>query len=82
MIPMRLFPRGDGMADDIPQDKIIEASEDVRVGALAAGTESGRPSIGIFARMPDGRYVFIQTTLRLFLTAADTFKAVHGDPRT
>lgn len=81
--PLRIFPNGDGMLSDVPDGKLVHVKEpDLRVSALAAGTTSGKPSVGIAITMTDGTVVFAETTLALFLTAADAFKAAHGDPRT
>jgi hypothetical protein len=63
---------GDGAWPDMagaPEAK-LEA-----VSRLRFGVTSGRSSVGFRLRMPDGRLVFAQTTMRLFLTAADAFRA-------
>lgn len=72
----------EGMLADIAEsrDDLIECT-DLRIGALADGTEGGKPSIVIAAVTPDGKPVVIQTTLALFLSAGDAFKARWGDPR-
>lgn len=78
-----LFPRGDGAFEELLASNatLIEA-ELQAVGGLAEGTKSGAPSVGMLVRAPDGQQYLVQTTLRLFLTAADALRAVHGDPRT
>jgi hypothetical protein len=72
---------GEGMLNDVPFDKIINIETEVRVGGLVNGMDSGKPSVGISAMLPDGRAVLIQTSLSLFLMAADVLKAHYGDPR-
>ena len=51
------------------------------IGALPAGMSSGLPSVGICIDLPNGEYVFAETSLKLFLNAADALKARYGDPR-
>lgn len=50
------------------------------IGGMPRGTESGNPSVMIAFEMDDG-YLVAETTLALFLEAADVLKAKHGDPR-
>jgi hypothetical protein len=51
------------------------------IAALERGMVGGRPSVALGIVLPDGRWVFAETSLRLFLTAADVLKARFGDPR-
>lgn len=51
------------------------------IGGLPAGTQSGKPTVAFKLALPDGRVLFTETTLALFLTAADALKARYGDPR-
>jgi hypothetical protein len=45
--------------------------------------ESGKPSVCIGVFLPNnGGCVLAETSLALFLTAADALKARFGDPRT
>ena len=63
---------------------VVEYTGPVTIGGMAKGTESGKPvvMIGIFGIDADDNDVLvIQTTLALFLNAADALKARHGDPR-
>lgn len=55
---------------------------EIEVHSLTDATSGGKPSVGFVFGLPDGRPVLVETTLALFLTAADALKAVHGDPRT
>lgn len=48
---------------------------------LPDGTARGRPTVALFITLPDGKAVLWETTLTLFLTAADALKAKFGDPR-
>lgn len=60
---------------------IVHLQEELHVTALPNGTTSGKPSVAFGFLLPDGRMVFAETTLALFLMAADAFKARCGDPR-
>jgi hypothetical protein len=60
----------------------IAAEQPIHVALLESGMESGKPSIAFGFVLPDGRWVFAQTSMALFLTAADAFRAKAGDPRT
>lgn len=63
---------GDGAWPDmlgVPEAK-LEA-----IGRLTKGTSGGHSSIAFRLRMPDGSLVIAQTTMKLFLTAADTMRA-------
>jgi hypothetical protein len=44
--------------------------------------ESGKPSVALGFELPDGRWVLAETSLALFLTAAEALRARYGDPRT
>jgi hypothetical protein len=53
----------------------------INIGGLSRGTSEGKPVVWILVDVPNGKPVLAQTTLSLFLTAADTLKAKWGDPR-
>lgn len=75
---------GDGGLADIPREKIVDATGlQFRIMAMPGGMAPSRAaSVAVAIEMPDGRTLFAQTSLALLLTAADAFKAKHGDPRT
>ncbi len=52
------------------------------IGGMPGGTELGNPTVMIAFRMNEGYSLVAETTLALFLEAADVLKAKHGDPRT
>lgn len=62
---------------------VVEYEGPIVVGGMDRGTEGRKPvvMIGIDDPGGSGNVVVIQTTLALFLTAADALKAKHGDPR-
>lgn len=76
MIPLEIIMDGTGKWPDIDTEGELRS-----VAALPRGTTSGKPTVGFKVVLPDGRVVFAQTTLSLFLTAGDAFKARYGDPR-
>lgn len=84
MIGLRIVLDGDGAWPDLAEKQrrgeLLVASQ-LAVSALAGGTASGAPSVAIRVDLDDGRVVFVETTLKLFLTAADALRARHGDPR-
>lgn len=72
---------GEGMVRDVAREKLVHVTAPLKVGALAGGMASGAPSIAIAVPLPDGRTVVAETSLALFLSAADAFRARYGDPR-
>jgi hypothetical protein len=74
---------GDGAMQDWVDEgrEVVVADKTLRVMALAGGMTSGKPSVGFGMLLPDGRVVFAETSLALFLAAADAMKARYGDPR-
>lgn len=53
----------------------------ISVAALPGGMSSGAPSLTIRVDTDDGLLILAETSLALFLTAAEAFKAKYGDPR-
>lgn len=77
-----LILEGDGAFADVPPSKLGHTTEPIRIVGLAGGMESGNPSVCIGSFLPhDGGCVIAETSLALFLTAADALKARFGDPR-
>lgn len=46
-----------------------------RIGILPNATAKGLSAVEVLIRLPDGRHVIAETTLRLFLTAANAIAA-------
>ena len=80
-LALHISLEGDGSARRYAGRKFVEPVESPTITCLPDGMKSGRPSVGIWALMPNGEVAFIQTSLRLLLTAADALKARYGDPR-
>ena len=47
----------------------------IRVGGLPRGMESGATAVEILIPLPDGTVVLTETSLKLFLAAADVLRA-------
>lgn len=77
-----------GRRPGLTMQQLVEAGEvvymqedaKIEIGAMAEGTAAGHPVVQFCFEMP-GKTVIAETTLALFLTAADALKAAHGDPR-
>lgn len=80
MAAINIIPNGDGSFPHMA-GKVVHEVEHLSITGLSGGMASGRPSVAIIIELPDGSFVFAQTSLRLLLTAADALKAAHGDPR-
>lgn len=52
-----------------------ESGELCAITALEAGMVSGKPSVGFISLMSDGKYIFSQTSMEIFLAASDIFRA-------
>ncbi len=67
---------------ELANKEVIEVKSPWTISALADGMKSGNPSVAVIIDLSGGVVVFAETSLKLFLTAADALKARHGDPRT
>lgn len=52
------------------------------VGGIPQGMASGAPSVAIIIPLPDGSVVFAETSLALFVSAADVLRAAYAPPST
>ena len=57
-------------------------TQDLEVAGIPGGMASGKPSVMLRLNLPNGTTVLGETSLALFLTAADALRARFGDPRT
>lgn len=78
---MEVILNGDGCWSDLA-DKKVHHQHFLSVAGLEGGMKSGKPSVAIRINLDDGSAVVVETSLALFLSAADAFKARFGDPRT
>ena len=80
MISLVIKLNGDGILAGFPMEKIINLDDTpITITTLEGGMQSGAPSVGFIFDLPDGRKVFAQTSVRLFISAADAIKARYGD---
>lgn len=65
-------------------DQVIHLGNDappIGLAVLPGGMSSGKPSVMFRIDLPDGRALLAETSMALFLTAADAMKGRYGDPR-
>ena len=74
MIGLELRLDGDGALAEFKERELV-SGEQLIVCALSRGMASGRPSVAVACELPDGKVFFAQTSLRLFLAAADALRA-------
>lgn len=80
MPALHIIMDGDGCWPDLPPRE-DQPTADVEVACLKGGMISGAPSVMIRINEADGRVTLGETSLALFLQAADAFRARYGDPR-
>lgn len=81
---LKLNMEGDGCWQDLQTlfaSRHLRHSENIEMAVLALGMTSGKPSVAIRINLDEGDVVIAETSLALFLSAADAFKAKYGDPR-
>jgi hypothetical protein len=80
---MNIVLDGDGAFPELAKAKqegrLVHVSDEMTITALAGGMTSGATSVALIVKLPDGRMVFAETSLRLLLAAADAFRARYGD---
>jgi hypothetical protein len=82
MPSIHIVLEGDGIFAGVPREKLGHTTEPLVVAGLRGGMQSGKPSVVIGMYLPnDGGCVIGETSLALFLSAADALKARYGDPR-
>ncbi len=65
----------------VPADKIIHLPDpDMTFARIPRGMQSGKSSVMIDIRLPDGRVVMAETSMALFLAAAKAFAKSGGAP--
>jgi hypothetical protein len=60
--------------------EVVEHKGSIAIGGMELGTSGGKPVVMIGLDLGESVLV-AQTTLSLFLSAADALKARYGDPR-
>lgn len=69
---------GDGILEGTKPEDIVHIKH-FTVSSLEGGMQSGLPSVAIIADLPDGKKLFMETSMRLFCSSADALKAKYGD---
>lgn len=80
MIALNLQLDGDNAWPELVNRRVAFA-DNLSIAGLAGGMQSGRPSVMLRIDLHDNRTVICETSLALFLTAADALRARYGDPR-
>ena len=84
MIAINLKLDGDGAWPELAQaiaNNLVAKAVSIHIAGLARGMVSGKPSVTIRFDLDDGTFAIAETSLALFLMAADGLKARYGDPR-
>lgn len=81
MLAMNVILDGDRVWPDLVKKRVVEVKRPISVAGLVGGLESGKPSVTIRLDVGNGVVVLAQTSLSLFLQAADLLKLHYGDPR-
>ena len=81
MISMRLDLEGDGAWPELRLMK-VNVGTSMAVTAIRDGMQSGKPSVAFKIETGPDEVTFVETSLALFLAAADALKARYGDPRS
>lgn len=81
MESIRIIPdlEGKGLSDDPYYE--TEYTGPLIIGGLGDSTAEGKPIVRLAIEVEEGGWLVKQTTLSLFLDAADALKDKYGDPR-
>jgi len=71
---------GDNFFKDFDKSKITEAKGLHTITVFEGGMSSGRPSVAFVSEMGDGTFVYSETSMNLFLSAARAYEARFGPP--
>ena len=85
MVALTIILQGDNAWPDLAQrivaGQVIHLGNNapaIQVAALPGGMTNGGTSIMLRIDLPDGRVVLAETSLALFLAAADAFRVRYG----
>ena len=84
MLDMRVVLVKDGTLpwSDLEDRKVVHLGNEARgmeVAVLNNGMETGRPSVALRIDLPDGTVVIVETSARLFCTAAKIIMSKNPD---
>jgi hypothetical protein len=81
MIGMTLNLDGDNAWPDLAGRTVHHIKGSIAIAGLKGGMGSGAASVGIRVDINETEAVVAETSLALFLSAADALKIKYGDPR-
>lgn len=81
VLKLQFVGDGDGAWPDLVGKKVHHVTTTIGVAGLPGGMESGKPSVSLRLELDDGSTVLAETSLVIFLAAADALRARYGDPR-
>lgn len=64
-------------AKALKEGNVIEAKL-LEVAGVPDGTEAGKPSVGFISQLPDGQYVWTETTLKMLQTLVAGLNGKYG----
>ena len=79
MIPLKIILNSDGVWPELKGRTIHHIKDGLAVAILDKGMTSGKPSVAIRADLADGSSVIMETSARLFCSAAKAFMAKYPD---
>lgn len=81
MIGLEIIVNMEGAGERLQLDlaHVVHVTSPMTIGGLARGMASGNASVMLLIQLPDGRTVAAETSLKLWLTAADMLRAHYGD---
>ena len=57
----------------------VHVTQELLVGGIPEGMASKKPSVALIARLPDGTFAFIETSLELYLASAQAMAAHYQE---
>lgn len=81
METIRVIPDLEAQGFQDTDYNVTEIKDTLIVGGMSKGTAEGNPVVMLAFKVDNDDYAVKQTTLALFLGAADVLKDKYGDPR-
>lgn len=78
---LRIIPDLEKVGFQDGEYTVIPYTGPLIVGGMPNGTAGGNPSVMLAIEVGEGEWLVKETTLNLFLAAADALKAKYEDPR-
>jgi hypothetical protein len=79
----RAHPECDTAEKLVKAGHLVHITNDAQIdiGGMPKGTKQGNPTVMFAFKTSDDKGVIVETTMALFLSAADALRNVYGDPR-